>query len=289
MEKDTVKPFPILDQLKHINKQKQEFWSAHQLAAALGYANYRSFTSVIKRAKLACKNSGYHALEHFKDTTEKFIDAKGRKRIHTTTQLSRYASYLIIQNAHPNKPSVALGQTYFAIQTRKQELLALGESAELTFEEQSRLLLRNEITQHNKRLAELARSAGVVDPKDFSAFQNQGYRGLYGGLDREHLHHKKGLKKNQKVLDYMGSTELAANLFRATQTEEKLKRDNIHSKLFAYKVHYDIGKKVRDTIADLGGTMPESLPTPHKGIQYLERKQTHGSEKNLPQLFLREK
>lgn len=273
---------PIFERYKKLNAQGQEFWTARQLAEILEYPNYRSFSSVIRKAKQACENSGYAVNDHFEDTFTWIKDAAGKKRKQASINLSRYACYLIVQNANPCKSMVALGQTYFAIQSRRQELLAQQEEAEeLSMEDQSRLLLRNEIARHNKRLAEAARRAGVNQPDEFSAFQNQGYMGLYGGLDREQLHKRKALKKHQKVLDYMGSTELAANLFRATQTEDKLRRENIRGKLLAYKVHHDVGAKVRQTIAELGGTMPEELPTPAKSVKTIEQRQVKSTVKSI--------
>lgn len=184
--------------------------------------------------------------------------------------LNRYACYLIVQNADPRKEIVAHGQTYFAVKTRQQELI---EDYEELSEDQKRLAIRNEMIAHNKSLAEAAQLAGISDPRDYAIFQNKGYQGLYGGLGMKEIHARKGLKKSQKILDHMGSTELAANLFRATQTDEKLRRDNIKGKTAANQTHYEVGRKVRQTIKELGGTMPEDLPTPQKSIKQIEREQ----------------
>lgn len=184
--------------------------------------------------------------------------------------LSRYACYMIVQNGDPRKEVVAVGQTYFAVKTRQQELV---EGYDQLSEDQKRIAIRHEMIEHNKSLAEAAQMAGVESPLDYAVFQNSGYKGLYGGLGMKEIHTRKGLKKSQKILDHMGSTELAANLFRATQTDEKLRRDNVQGKAAANQVHYQVGAKVRQTIKDLGGTMPEDLPTPEKSIKQLEREQ----------------
>lgn len=192
----------------------------------------------------------------------------GAEREIDDIQLSRYACYLIVQNSDPRKKVVALGQSYFAVKTRQQELI---ENFEELDEDTKRLAIRKEMIEHNKQLVAAAKDAGVETTKDYAIFQNYGYKGLYGGLGAKDIHEKKGLKKSQKILDHMGYEELAANLFRATQTEAKLRRDNIQDKAEANQTHYNVGKEVRDTIKRLGGTMPEALPTPEKSIQQIER------------------
>src|SRR5690606_25403758 len=173
---------------------------------------------------------------------------------------SRYACYLIVQNADPSKEVVALGQTYFAAQTRLREIQQMEAYNRLNTEDEKRLFLRSEMAKHNTLLAAAAKKAGVSGSLDYAIFQNHGYMGLYGGLDAKGIHKRKGLRKSQQILDHMGSTELAANLFRATQTEEKLRKENIKGKQQANQTHYEVGKKVRKTIKEIGGTMPEDLP-----------------------------
>ncbi|WHP06590.1 DNA damage-inducible protein D [Acinetobacter corruptisaponis] len=267
------------EDIKQINENGQEFWSARALAKVLDYAEYRNFLPVIEKAKIACDRSNQSINDHFVEMHEMIELGKGGLRSFPSFALSRYACYLIVQNGDPSKPVIANGQTYFAIQARRQEL-----ADDVTFkslrEDEKRLLLRNELKEHNKQLVDAAYDAGVITNLDFAIFQNHGYKGLYGGLDAKAIHGKKGLKKSQKILDHMGSTELAANLFRATQTEEKLKRDGVSNKREANQTHYEVGHKVRQTIADLGGTMPEELPTPEKSILILEKEQKKFLDKN---------
>lgn len=258
------------EQIKHLDANGNEFWYARALAKLLGYADFRNFQKVIGKAKEACANSGQDPLDHLVEATEVVQVGSGAGVPYPSFILSRYACYLIVQNADPSKPIVASGQTYFAIQTRRQELSDDEAFAQLK-EAEKRVFLRNELKEHNKQLVEAAQAAGVATNLDFAIFQNHGYKGLYGGLDAKDIHARKGLKKSQKILDHMGSTELAANLFRATQTEEKLKRDNVQGKTNANKTHFEVGKKVRDTITELGGTMPEELPTPTESVSKLER------------------
>lgn len=268
------------ENIKHYTEDGQEFWYARELQAVLEYAEWRNFQNVINRAKVAAQNSGFDPNDDFVDVN-KIVHAGATHKDIGDIMLSRYACYLIVQNADPNKEIVALGQTYFAVKTRQQELI---EDYEELSEDQKRLAIRNEMIAHNKSLAEAAQQAGVVSQRDYAIFQNRGYQGLYGGLGAKEIHARKGLKKSQKILDHMGSTELAANLFRATQTDEKLRRENIQGKQAACETHYQVGKKVRQTIKELGGTMPEDLPTPKKSIKQIEneqKKKLNGATKQL--------
>ncbi|MBI5439195.1 MAG: DNA damage-inducible protein D [Nitrosomonadales bacterium] len=246
-----------------------EFWSARKLSKVLGYSEYRHFQPVIERAREACQVSSYAAADHFEDILEMVDIGSGAKRELPGVRLSRYACYLIVQNGDPSKPVIANGQTYFAMQTRRQELQDNEKFARLS-EDEKRLAIRNELAEHNKYLAAAAKNAGVETGLDYAIFQDHGYKGLYGGLGAKDIHTRKGLKKSQKILDHMGSTELAANLFRATQAEEKLKRENVRNKQHANQTHYEVGQKVRQTIKELGGTMPESLPTPEQSVKRIE-------------------
>ena len=258
----------IFENIKHINDDGQEYWLARELQTVLDYTQWRRFSDTIERAKLACKNSGFVIDDHFADVGKMVDIGSGAEREVDDVMLSRYACYLIVMNGDPRKEVIALGQSYFAVKTRQQELIDNYE--ELT-EDQKRLAIRNEMKRHNTALANAAHDAGVIDPKDYAIFQNKGYQGLYGGLGAKDIHRRKGLKKSQNILDHMGSTELAANLFRATQTEEKLRRENVRGKEKANQTHYDVGRKVRKTIEELGGVMPENLPTPEKSIEQIKR------------------
>ena len=260
----------IFENIKHALEDGTEYWNARELQHVLEYTDWRNFLKVVDKAKIACENSGILVEEHFVDVNKSSPMPNGGTRIIDDVQLSRYACYLIMQNGDPRKEVIAIGQTYFAVKTRQQEII---ENYDVLTEEQKRLAIRNEIVAHNKALAEAAKQAGITEPVEYAVFQNWGYKGLYGGMDMRAIHQHKGLKKSQKILDHMGSTELAANLFRATQTEEKLRRDNVQGKAEANRTHYEVGAKVRQTIKELGGTMPEDLPTPEKSIKQIEREQ----------------
>lgn len=260
----------LFDDIMHINEYNQEVWYARELSKVLGYKDFRNFELIIFKAMDACKNSGDEISNHFGEFTEMVPIGSNARRGFPSYQLSRYACYLIVMNGDPQKEIIALGQTYFAVKTRQQELI---ENYDSLSEDMKRLAIRAEMIEHNKSLAEAAQMAGVIEPIDYAIFQNKGYQGLYGGLGMKEIHARKKLKKSQKILDHMGSTELAANLFRATQTDEKLRKEHIKGKETANQTHYEVGKKVRQTIKELGGTMPEDLPTPKKSIKQIEREQ----------------
>ena len=258
------------EDIKHINENGQEFWYARELQTVLEYSEWRNFTKIIDKAKISCETSDFDISDHFVDVNKMVTIGSGAEREVEDIMLSRYACYLIVMNGDPRKDVIAVGQTYFAIKARQGELI---ENYEQLTEDQKRLAIRNEMKAHNKSLAEAAQMAGVIEPADFAIFQNMGYQGLYGGLGMQEIKARKGLKKSHKILDSMGSTELAANLFRATQTDEKIRRENIKGKEKANQTHYEVGQKVRQTIKELGGTMPEDLPTPDKSIKQIEREQ----------------
>ena len=256
------------EDIKHIDEDGQEFWYARELQRVLEYAQWRYMKEAVERARLACENSGLNPDNHFAEVRKMVPIGSGAERAVEDYMLSRFACYLVVMNGDPRKEVIALGQAYFAVKTRQQELI---ENYEELSEDQKRLAIRNEMKRHNIALADAAHDAGVIEQKDYAIFQNKEYQGLYGGLGVKEIHARKGLKKSEKILDHMGSTELAANLFRATQTEEKLRRENIQGKAAANQAHYDVGRKVRQTIQELGGTMPEDLPTPEKSVKQIER------------------
>ena len=265
----------IFENIKHVNAFGQEFWYARELQTVLEYAQWRRFKTAIEKAMDACKASGNEVFDHFAGAGKMVSIGSGVEREVEDFMLSRYACYLIVMNGDSRKEVIALGQTYFAVKTRQQELI---EDYDRLGEEQKRLAIRKEMRVHNKFLAEAAKNAGIETPKDYAIFQNRGYHGLYGGLGAKEIHARKGLKKNQKILDHMGSTELAANLFRATQTDEKLRREHVVGKKEAGEVHFQVGQKVRQTIAELGGTMPEDLPVPQKSIKQIEKEEFKRNE-----------
>ena len=274
-KRDVNQHHQTFESIRKFDADGSEYWLARDLQPLLEYTTWDKFRRVIEKAMEACRQSDHEISDHFSQTVKMVdIDSSAKREIEDF-RLSRYACYLIVQNGDPSKPVIANGQTYFAMQTRRQELRDNEAFARLS-EDEKRVAIRNELSEHNKHLAAAAKDAGVETPLDYAIFQDHGYKGLYGGRGAKDIHAAKGLKKSQKILDHMGSTELAANLFRATQTEEKLRRDKVSGKQSANKTHYEVGKKVRETIADLGGTMPEALPTPEASIKQLE------SSKKMP-------
>jgi len=236
----------------------------------LEYKSYDKFLNVVAKAMVACKNTGIDTEYHFSRVGNMITAGKGARRIKEEYILSRYACYLVVQNADPNKPVIAAAQTYFAIQTRRQEIA--DKIVELT-ENEKRILLRENVRAGNIKLADAAHSAGIETEQEYAIFQNFGYMGLYGGLTVAQIHKKKGLHEGQKILDYMGSEELANNLFRIVQTEARIQREQPETKDEANVIHNQVGKVVRKAIAELGGEMPENLPTPEKGISKVEREE----------------
>jgi DNA-damage-inducible protein D len=281
MAKEISKPKATLfEQIRHTDKNGNEYWMARQLSKVLDYTDFRNFTGVIEKAWNACKNSGNDPKDHIVEANEMVTIGSGAEREMPSYKLSRYACYLIVQNADPTKEVVAIGQTYFAVQTRIQEIQQMDAYNRLSTEEERRIFLRNEMSKHNTYLAAAAKNAGVQDGLDYAIFQNHGYMGLYGGLDARGIHKRKGLKKSQQILDHMGSTELAANLFRATQTEEKLRKENTKGKQKANQTHFEVGVKVRRAIKEIGGTMPENLPT-EESIKKVQKKLSEAEKQKI--------
>lgn len=266
----SAKEYKCFEDIKRIRPDGSEYWAARELAPVLDYAKWENFYKVIKRAMIACENSGRSTLECFPEVRKTSPMPNGGVKDILDYELSRYACYLIVQNGDPRKEVIALGQTYFAIQTYRQEV---AERFNQLDEDSRRLVVRGDIKQWNQLLAETARNAGVITAEEFAIFQNAGYMGLYGGMTVDDIHRRKGLAIGQKILDYMGSTELIANLFRISQTEEKLRKDQVSTSDAATAVHYAVGNEVREAIRKIDGTMPEDFPTPEKSIAQLEREQ----------------
>ena len=256
------------ENIKRTDENGTEFWYARELQKALEYTEYGKFLPVIEKAIEACRKTGFDEGNHFAHVSEMVRIGSGAERKMDSYKLSRYACYLIVMNGDPRKEVIALGQTYFAVKTRQKEI---SETMAQLSEDEKRLAIRDEVTIRNKFLASSAKAAGVETPVDYAVFQNRGYQGLYNGLGMKDIHKRKGLKKNEQILDHMGATELAANLFRITQTDDKLRRENIKGKEMANETHFAVGKKVRQTIAELGGTMPENLPTPKISAKKLKQ------------------
>ena len=258
--------------------QGLEYWSARELMALFGYGKWKNFQEVIKKAQIACHQSGHRISDHFAEVGKMVDIGSGAERSTMDIQVTRYGAYLIAQSGDTRKKQVAFAQTYFAVQTRLNET---GQAQyQRVSEDQKRIDLRDRIATHNKHLASAAKLAGVVQPMEYAVFQNHGYRGLYGGLDVSGIRQAKGLPSKAQILDHMGSTELAANLFRATQTEEKLRREAISGRDNANAAHLEVGQKVRRAILDIGGTMPEKLETA-EDIDKVRKRLTNGDAPSL--------
>ena len=260
----------VFEDIKHINEYGNEYWLARELQNVLEYKRWDKFCNVINNAKKACENSNYNVFEHFSQVGKTSKMPNGGVKNLLDYKLSRYACYLIVQNADPRKEVVALGQTYFAVQTRRQELTEIEYS--MLTEDEKRFYQRNLTKKGNYSLNQVAKKAGV---KNFDKFHNAGYKGLYNGETADDIAKRKGLRYREEILDNMGSEELAANLFRISQTEARLKKDNIQGEGKANETHYNIGKNIREVIAKNGGTMPECLPTPKKSLKELEKERKY--------------
>ena len=271
LEKDNNKTF---EYIKHIDENGIEFWYARELMTILQYANWQNFEKIIEKAKIACKNSSINVLDHFIDVDKMVQIGSGAERKQKDYKLTRYACYLIAQNGDSRKKVIALAQTYFAIQTRKQEI-SEKEYSSLT-EDEKRFYQRDLTRKGNYSLNQTAKKSGV---KNFDKFHNAGYKGLYNGETADDIAKRKGLRYREDILDNMGSTELIANLFRISQTEERLKKDNVNTEKEACDTHNKIGKIVRKAIKEAGGTMPEDLPTPKKSLKQLEKENSKSLRK----------
>ena len=275
--------------IRHEHDEKMgEYWSARELYKLLGYSRWEKFQQSLEEAKSACEQSGQAISDHFHLEVKLIKGGKGAKRPIEDYHLTRYGCYLVVMNGDATKPMIALGQSYFAYQTRRQEIADELELSTLP-ENQKRIVLRSMLSTFNARLQEAAQLAGVVDPRDYAVFYDYGYMGLYEHLRENDIHTRKHLKPGQKISDHMGSEELGANIFRATQTDAKLRRDQVNTKEQANLSHFEVGREVREAIKRLGGTMPENLPTPAKSIQQIQRdEQKRIKRERQPSLFLEE-
>lgn len=286
MSKQSEQQNRLFDDIKHTDSYGNEYWLARELQGVLQYAKWENFHRVVKTAQIACKISRQTVSDHFVEI-KKMVEMPTKPRKNqpdfgfpevgktkmkpiSDYRLTRYACYLIVMNGDPRKEVIALGQTYFAVKTRQQEL---AELYELLSEDERRLFIRGDIRQKNMLLAEASHKAGIITRQEYAKFQDAGYRGLYGGMTAKDIAEQKKLSDGDEILDWMGGTELAANLFRITQTEEKMRREGTDTPEKANATHYAVGKAVRDTIASLGGTMPENLPVPDKSIPQIESEQ----------------
>ena len=265
-----AKEYKSFEDIKHRDENGAEYWLARELAPVLEYLRWENFPKVIDRAMLACKNSGFEVAEHFREVTKMIDLGKGAKRKLKDYRLSRYACYLIVQNGDPRKEVIALGQTYFAIQTRRQEVQEYFNQLD---EDNKRLVVRGSIKQWNQMLAETAYQAGVITNEEYAEFQNAGYMGLYGGETVADIHARKGLKVKETILDFMNSMELTANLFRITLADDVIKKEKVQGADSLNLVHKQVGESVRKAIAERGGTLPEGHSTPSKSIDQVTKEQ----------------
>ncbi len=256
----------IFENIKHIDENGCEYWEARELQKVLEYKEWRKFNNVIDKAMNACLCSENNVLDHFVRLDKMIQIAKGAKRKILDYKLTRYACYLIAQNGDSHIKSIALAQTYFAVQTRKMELTE-SKYKELS-EDEKRLYTRKKVSEGNYSLNRTAINSGV---KNLAEFHNAGYRGLYNGESADDIAKRKGLRYREYILDNMSSDELIANLFRISQTNQKLKNDNISNEVSANSTHYNMGRDIRNFIKSQGGTMPENLPTPERSLKQLEK------------------
>lgn len=261
-----IKTEKIFEKIKHVDESGVEFWYARELMEILEYTKWGNFVKVISKAMEACKNSNINTSDHFADVGKTIKMPKGAEKVVGDFKLTRYACYLIAQNGDSRKKTIALAQTYFAVQTRKQEITR--QEYEQLSEDEKRLYTRQNVKDKNKFLFDTAKLAGV---KNYGKFNNYGYRGLYNGETAKDIAKRKGISEKEDILDYMSSTELATNLFRITQTDEVLKNKNINNENDACKTHHNVGQAVRQTIKRIGGTMPEDMPTPRKSAKEIEK------------------
>ena len=266
-----AKEYHGFEQIKRIDEAGNEYWLARELSSVLEYTEWRNFSKVIDRAMLACQNSGFIVTDHFVEVNKTVeMPSKARPKTILDYKLSRYACYLIVQNGDPRKEIIATGQTYFAIQTRRQEVADYFNQLD---EDNKRLVIRGDIKQWNQMLAETAHKAGVITEEEFAQFKNAGYMGLYGGETVQDIHRRKRLTSKHKILDFMNSQELIANLFRVSLAEEKIRMEQIQGADVASETHNKVGQEVRQTIIRVGGVLPENQPTPSKSIEEVQKEQ----------------
>ena len=266
-----AKEYQGFEQIKRTDEDGNEYWFARELAPILEYSKWENFKKVIDRSMLACRNSGFNVADHFPDVRKTVeMPSKAKPKLIIDYKLSRYACYLIVQNGDPRKEIIAIGQTYFAIQTRRQEVADYFNQLD---EDNKRLVIRGDIKQWNQMLAEAAHKAGIISDEEFAQFQNAGYMGLYGGETVQDIHTRKRLTPKHKILDYMNSQELIANLFRISLAEEKIRKEQIQGTDAATATHHQVGYEVRQAIERVGGILPENQPTPSKSIEEIQKEQ----------------